>query len=163
MSIKKIFLLTFLLFNFIPAQSQTWRNYTDEDGIPNREIIAKGNCYTYLNPQGIPIEAIITNNEDGYFIDLKYTWYGTNFDGPVYFHPELDMKMYIKIQNGEAYKLTKDLYYGELRINGNEQTFLDGVFKTNGKIIFIINTREAWSTKKGTDEKYVFTINSIGY
>jgi hypothetical protein len=155
--------LTFVLLSLSNLYSQTWNNFDDDDGLPSKEIKVKGTSYEYLFPEGIPIEAEIKNNEEGYFIDLKYIWYGTNFDGPVYFSPELEIKIYIKIQNGETYKLTKDLYYGTLRISGNEQRFLNKVFNKTGKIIFILNTKESWSTSKGTDKKFVFSINSKGY
>ncbi len=96
---KTAFLLTFFLLNLSIVYSQSWSHYTDDDETPSREIIVKGTSYKFLFPEGIPIEAEIKNNEDGYFIDLKYTWHGTNFDGPVYFSPQLEIKFYIKVQN----------------------------------------------------------------
>lgn len=160
---KKTVFLTLLLLNFSIIYAQTWRNFVDDDGVDTRELRVKGTAYENLFPEGIPIEAKIINNNDGYFIDLIYTWYGSNFDGPVYFSPELEIKIFVKIQNGKTYKLTKDLRYASLRISGDEQSFLDNVFNKYGKISFILNTKESWSTTKGTDKKFVFTINSKGY
>lgn len=157
---KTIILLSILALNYNTIYSQTWRNYVDDDKVPTREIKVKGTSYEYLFPEGIPIEAEIKNNKEGYFFDLKYVWYGSNFDGPVYFFPELEIKIYIKVQNGKMYELTKDLNRGELRVRGNEQSFLDDEFNKKGKLTFIIKTKESWSNTKGTNKNFVFSVNN---
>jgi|LGOV01.1.fsa_nt_gb hypothetical protein len=160
---KLLLLVILIIISTSNSYSQSWNHY-EEDNTEIRSIKIKGTSYEYLFPEGIPIEAEITNDEDGYYFKLTYIWYGTNFDGPVdIYSTDLDISIFIKTQNGKVYTLQNERYYTKLRVDGKEQSLLDDAFSQTGMIYFIVQTKATWSNNNGTTKKIKFSVNSLGY